>query len=117
MNLFKYFIVMGFVFSLGLSPDLLNAEEMESKQKVTVGWLEKVYVPDYDFALRGKMDTGAKNSSFTLRTWSLSRWRANRRNLAYGLRRSTPKEIREPSRRISCDKCASRNRPSILRLP
>ena len=63
MNLFKYFIVMGFVFSLGLSPDLLNAEEMESKQKVTVGWLEKVYVPDYDFALRGKMDTGAKNSS------------------------------------------------------
>lgn len=32
-------------------------------QKIVIGWLEKVYLPQYEFALRGKMDTGAKNSS------------------------------------------------------
>jgi hypothetical protein len=32
-------------------------------QKIVIGWLEKVYIPRHDFSLRGKMDTGAKNSS------------------------------------------------------
>ena len=32
-------------------------------QKVVVGWLEKIYIPQYDFSLKGKVDTGAKNSS------------------------------------------------------
>jgi len=34
-----------------------------SKEKLVIGWLEKVYLPQYDFALRGKVDTGAKTSS------------------------------------------------------
>lgn len=32
-------------------------------QKKIIGWLEKVYLPKYDFAIKTKMDTGAKNSS------------------------------------------------------
>ncbi|HNR13835.1 MAG TPA: RimK/LysX family protein [Thermodesulfobacteriota bacterium] len=32
-------------------------------QKVTVGWLERVYLPEYDLRLRAKLDTGARNSS------------------------------------------------------
>ena len=32
-------------------------------QKIVIGWLEKVYIPRHNFSLRGKMDTGAKNSS------------------------------------------------------
>ena len=42
---------------------MVNAGGDETKSKVTVGWLERVYLPDHDFTLRGKMDTGAKNSS------------------------------------------------------
>ncbi|MCX8012090.1 MAG: RimK/LysX family protein, partial [Desulfobacterota bacterium] len=34
-----------------------------SSSKVIVGWLERVYLPREGFALKGKMDTGAKNSS------------------------------------------------------
>lgn len=32
-------------------------------QKKIVGWLEEVYLPEYDFMARAKIDTGAKNSS------------------------------------------------------
>ena len=32
-------------------------------QKKTIGWLEQVYLPEFGFSLRAKMDTGAKNSS------------------------------------------------------
>jgi hypothetical protein len=32
-------------------------------QKTIVGWLEEVYLPEYDFVLKAKIDTGAKNSS------------------------------------------------------
>ena len=37
--------------------------EALSEEKMVIGWLEKVYLPEYDFALRGKIDTGAKTSS------------------------------------------------------
>jgi hypothetical protein len=32
-------------------------------EKIVIGWLEKVYLHEYSFALRGKIDTGAKTSS------------------------------------------------------
>lgn len=32
-------------------------------EKRIIGWLEKVYLPEYGFALKAKIDTGAKNSS------------------------------------------------------
>jgi len=32
-------------------------------QKIIIGWLEEVYLPEYDFVSRAKIDTGAKNSS------------------------------------------------------
>jgi len=35
----------------------------DQNSKVIVGWLERVYLPQEGFALKGKMDTGAKNSS------------------------------------------------------
>ena len=46
-----------------LSPSQFDAHGSEPEEKVVVGWLEKAYLPAYDFALRAKMDTGAKNSS------------------------------------------------------
>lgn len=51
------FIIMVIFVTLGFWEDTF------SDQKVMVGWLEKVYIPQHDFSLRGKMDTGAKNSS------------------------------------------------------
>lgn len=32
-------------------------------QKTIIGWLEQVYLPEYDFVVKAKIDTGAKNSS------------------------------------------------------
>lgn len=32
-------------------------------QKVMIGWLEAIYLPEYDFVLTAKIDTGAKNCS------------------------------------------------------
>ena len=40
-----------------------SKNEVVSSEKIVIGWLEKVYLPEYDFALRGKVDTGAKTSS------------------------------------------------------
>lgn len=50
-------IILAMVINLGLTKDTA------SDQKILVGWLEKIYIPHYDFSLRGKIDTGAKNSS------------------------------------------------------
>lgn len=63
MKLLRYVLVAVFFGGIGLSPDVLNAGGDESGSTVTVGWLEKAYLPDYDFELRAKMDTGAKTSS------------------------------------------------------
>ena len=35
----------------------------DRNQKTIVGWLEEVYLPEYDFISKAKIDTGAKNSS------------------------------------------------------
>jgi len=35
----------------------------KNNEKVTVGWLEKAYLLEHNFATRAKIDTGAKNSS------------------------------------------------------
>ncbi len=34
-----------------------------AEEKRIIGWLENVYLPEYDFVLRAKIDTGAKSSS------------------------------------------------------
>ncbi len=38
-------------------------ENASADEKIVVGWLERVYLPEYGFALRAKIDTGAKHSS------------------------------------------------------
>lgn len=67
MSLRKQLIVIFLlVLALFLLISDLTAEDpapKDQKKKVIVGWLEKAYLPEYDFALRAKMDTGAKNSS------------------------------------------------------
>lgn len=50
------------LFLAGAS-DLFTAEPENPPEKKVVGWLEKVYLTDYHFGLRAKMDTGAKSSS------------------------------------------------------
>ena len=48
-----------FLFLMGLgSRNAAMAEE-----KTIIGWLEQVYLPRYDFVMKAKIDTGAKNSS------------------------------------------------------
>jgi hypothetical protein len=42
---------------------LCSAQSITGEDTIVIGWLEKVYLPEYDFALRGKIDTGAKTSS------------------------------------------------------
>ena len=56
-------ILVLLIIILVLFSNLCLKEDTAPDQKVLVGWLEKVYLPQYDFSLRGKMDTGAKNSS------------------------------------------------------
>lgn len=34
-----------------------------AEEKTIIGWLEQVYLPRYDFVMKAKIDTGAKNSS------------------------------------------------------
>jgi hypothetical protein len=63
MNVLILLVVFGFLSILGPEVDVLHAQQADTEVKKTVGWLEKVYLPNYQFALRGKMDTGAKNSS------------------------------------------------------
>ena len=53
MALFVFLFLMG----LGVRKDAL------ADQKIVIGWLEEVYLPEYNFIMKAKMDTGAKNSS------------------------------------------------------
>jgi len=56
---------MIWVFIIIFCANNVTAEQKNNKQKkkVTIGWLEKVYLSNYNFATRAKIDTGAKNSS------------------------------------------------------
>ncbi|MDY6973204.1 MAG: RimK/LysX family protein [Thermodesulfobacteriota bacterium] len=60
---FSYSRIIILFCLIGLSSNVIHAADSESGAKVTVGWVERVYLPDYDFTMRGKIDTGAKNSS------------------------------------------------------
>jgi len=49
---------------------LVNSVVLENAiadQKIIIGWLEKVYLPQHDLVVRAKIDTGAKNSSIDAR--------------------------------------------------
>ena len=41
----------------------IEGKDASADQKTIIGWLEEVYLPEYDFLMRAKIDTGAKNSS------------------------------------------------------
>ena len=53
MAIFVFLFLMG----LGIRKDAL------ADQKIMIGWLEAIYLPEYDFVLTAKIDTGAKNCS------------------------------------------------------
>jgi hypothetical protein len=53
MAMFVFLFLMG----LGVRKDVL------ADQKIVIGWLEEVYLPECDFIIKAKIDTGAKNSS------------------------------------------------------
>lgn len=59
---FAIYIVVG-ILLCGSTSNALTENNTEKHEKVTIGWLEKAYLLNYDFAMRAKMDTGAKNSS------------------------------------------------------
>lgn len=61
---FRFFSILCVVIFLTCGSDSAFAENSaKTTKKVTIGWLEKTYLLDYDFATRAKIDTGAKNSS------------------------------------------------------
>lgn len=41
----------------------VETKQAMADQKTIIGWLEQVYLPQYDFVIKAKIDTGAKNSS------------------------------------------------------
>ncbi|MFB0505670.1 MAG: ATP-dependent zinc protease [Thermodesulfobacteriota bacterium] len=61
LRIFWAMAIMAIVVTFLIYP----GEGMDStvNQKILIGWLEKVYLSEYEFALTTKMDTGAKNSS------------------------------------------------------
>ena len=59
---FAIYTVVG-ILLCGSTSNALTENNTEKHEKVTIGWLEKAYLLNYDFAMRAKMDTGAKNSS------------------------------------------------------
>lgn len=40
-----------------------SSDSGRQNQKTIIGWLEHVYLPEYDLVVKAKIDTGAKNSS------------------------------------------------------
>lgn len=46
-----------FLMGLGVRKDAI------ADQEIVIGWLEEVYLPECDFIIKAKIDTGAKNSS------------------------------------------------------
>ncbi len=57
-NLF-WMALFVFLFLMGLD----SRKAAIADQKTIIGWLEEVYLPHYDFVIKAKIDTGAKNSS------------------------------------------------------
>ncbi len=50
-------------FVLMTSMGVIVEKSGSADEKRIIGWLENVYLPQYDFVLRAKIDTGAKSSS------------------------------------------------------
>lgn len=50
-------LICGLSFLLGV-PDTMAAEK-----KRVIGWVEKAYLPQHEFFIKAKVDTGARNSS------------------------------------------------------
>jgi hypothetical protein len=40
-----------------------SSDSGDRNRKTIIGWLEQVYLPEYDLVVKVKIDTGAKNSS------------------------------------------------------
>ena len=56
-----FFWMAIFIFTTTMSLGFIKNARADNK--VIIGWLENVYLPEYDFKIRAKIDTGAKNSS------------------------------------------------------
>jgi len=56
---------MAIAISISMFGNIESFAESNNRNNklVTIGWLEKAYLTQYNFAIRAKMDTGAKNSS------------------------------------------------------
>lgn len=51
------------ILVLTISMSTRASKDALADEKRIIGWLERVYLPEYGFALKAKIDTGAKNSS------------------------------------------------------
>jgi len=49
------------IFSVLIGP--IESKDAVADQKTIIGWLEEVYLPEQDFVIKAKIDTGAKNTS------------------------------------------------------
>lgn len=49
------------IFTVLIGP--VERKDAIADGKTIIGWLEEVYLPEYDFVIKAKIDTGAKNSS------------------------------------------------------
>jgi len=59
----KGIIGMAVAISMFANTEAISENNNTINKLVTIGWLEKAYLTQYNFSIRAKMDTGAKNSS------------------------------------------------------
>jgi hypothetical protein len=52
-----------FIFLIAIIIPSISVAKVSSNKKITVGWLERIFIPSIDSTLRAKLDTGAKTSS------------------------------------------------------
>lgn len=57
-NFFWMALLIGAILTISMERKCAMAD-----QRTIIGWLEQVYLPQYDFVIKAKIDTGAKNSS------------------------------------------------------
>jgi hypothetical protein len=51
------------ILVVAMSISLVPRKEPIADPKTIIGWLEEVYLPEHDFVIKAKIDTGAKNAS------------------------------------------------------
>ena len=59
----NFLIRSGAIRVMGTAERIRSWFSDSRNQKTIIGWLEEVYLPEYDFVSKAKIDTGAKNSS------------------------------------------------------